>query len=198
MRQKKEQADKLAAATSANADAEMADGTKTVRELVKEQFKVEMQKYQEANGPGGGAIASSRHEHHWKWYQFAQESQLVLVYGCIPQAAILTCVPLLRIIDELPSYCRRPPSALPPRVHSSPPVQSCQWPLRLAVGTIIVRVPFHSKRQLRILDIWDRLVICVPKFLENTLKIVPSYEAGRGVGGELGLRRTWFPLPNMY
>jgi hypothetical protein len=30
----------------------------------------------------------------------------------------------------------------------------------------------------------------VPKFLENTLKIVPTYEAGRGVGGELGLRRT--------
>ncbi|KAJ7889007.1 hypothetical protein B0H13DRAFT_2341746 [Mycena leptocephala] len=63
MRQKKEQADKLAAATSANADAEMADGTKTVRELVKEQFKVEMQKYQEANGPGGGAIASSSKVH---------------------------------------------------------------------------------------------------------------------------------------
>ncbi|KAJ7936646.1 hypothetical protein B0H13DRAFT_1853381 [Mycena leptocephala] len=52
----------------------MADGIKTVRELVKEQFKVEMQKYQ-ANGPGGGAIASSSkvhtppakedvHEHH--------------------------------------------------------------------------------------------------------------------------------------
>ncbi|KAF8142917.1 hypothetical protein K438DRAFT_1994468 [Mycena galopus ATCC 62051] len=59
--------------------------------------------------------SAGRHEHHWKWYQFAQESQLVLVYGCIPQAAILTSVPLLRIIDELPSYCRRPPSALPPR-----------------------------------------------------------------------------------
>ncbi|KAJ7610316.1 hypothetical protein DFH06DRAFT_1148209 [Mycena polygramma] len=45
MRQKKEQADKLAALTTANADAEMADGTKTVGELVKEQVKVEMQKY---------------------------------------------------------------------------------------------------------------------------------------------------------
>ncbi|KAJ7797046.1 hypothetical protein B0H14DRAFT_3549283 [Mycena olivaceomarginata] len=63
MRQKKEQVHKLAAATSANTDAEMADGTKSIGELVKEQFKVEMQKYQEANGPGGGTVASSSKVH---------------------------------------------------------------------------------------------------------------------------------------
>ncbi|KAJ7927947.1 hypothetical protein B0H13DRAFT_1860987 [Mycena leptocephala] len=54
MRQKKEQADKLAAATSANADADMADGTKTVGELVKEQFKVEMQKIPSSTEPQTG------------------------------------------------------------------------------------------------------------------------------------------------
>ncbi|KAJ7938510.1 hypothetical protein B0H13DRAFT_2301535 [Mycena leptocephala] len=45
MRQKKEQADKIAAAATANTDAEMANGTKTIGELV----KLEMQKYHEAN-----------------------------------------------------------------------------------------------------------------------------------------------------
>ncbi|KAJ7141614.1 hypothetical protein C8R46DRAFT_968646 [Mycena filopes] len=50
---------------------------------------------------------AERHEHHWKWYHFAQESQSVLVYGGIPQSAVLTSVPILRIVDDLPSYCLR-------------------------------------------------------------------------------------------
>ncbi|KAJ7933141.1 hypothetical protein B0H13DRAFT_1856431 [Mycena leptocephala] len=45
MRQKKEQTEKLAAVATANADAEMANGAKTVGELVSEQVKVELQKY---------------------------------------------------------------------------------------------------------------------------------------------------------
>ncbi|KAJ7246115.1 hypothetical protein B0H12DRAFT_1126821 [Mycena haematopus] len=58
--------------------------------------------------------SADQHKNHWKWYRFAQESQLVLVYGGIPQVAVLTSVPLLRILDKLPSYCLRPLSAEPP------------------------------------------------------------------------------------
>ncbi|KAJ6628620.1 hypothetical protein B0H10DRAFT_1940443 [Mycena sp. CBHHK59/15] len=70
MRQKKEQAEKLAATISANAGTEMADGAQTVRELLKAEikaefrveFKSEMQKYQGSKKPdtqGSSAVASS-------------------------------------------------------------------------------------------------------------------------------------------
>ncbi|KAJ7752533.1 hypothetical protein B0H14DRAFT_2541046 [Mycena olivaceomarginata] len=59
--------------------------------------------------------SGERHENHWKWYHFAQQSQLVLVYGGIPHTAVLTSVPLLHIIDKLPSYCLHPPPAVQPR-----------------------------------------------------------------------------------
>ncbi|KAJ6462605.1 hypothetical protein C8R45DRAFT_1027180 [Mycena sanguinolenta] len=59
--------------------------------------------------------SSEKHANHWKWYHFAQESQLVLVYGGLPQTAVLTSVPLLRILEELPSYCLSPPLVKPPQ-----------------------------------------------------------------------------------
>ncbi|KAJ7629056.1 hypothetical protein FB45DRAFT_48026 [Roridomyces roridus] len=55
---------------------------------------------------------NERHENHWKWYHFAEESQTVLVYGCIPPTAILASIPVLRILDALPSYCLVSPSSL--------------------------------------------------------------------------------------
>ncbi|KAH7928886.1 hypothetical protein BV22DRAFT_1082208 [Leucogyrophana mollusca] len=45
-----------------------------------------------------------RHLDYWKWYRFALESQDVLVHGSIPPSAVLASVPLLSIVDKLPSY----------------------------------------------------------------------------------------------
>lgn len=48
-----------------------------------------------------------RHHDYWKWYRYALESQDVLVYGAIPTPAVLASVPLLSLIDKLPSYFLR-------------------------------------------------------------------------------------------
>ncbi|KAG1872967.1 hypothetical protein DFJ58DRAFT_884952 [Suillus subalutaceus] len=50
---------------------------------------------------------NERHLDYWKWYRFALESQDVLVHGSIPSSAVLASVPLLNIIDKLPSYFLR-------------------------------------------------------------------------------------------
>ncbi|KAJ7073490.1 hypothetical protein B0H15DRAFT_963493 [Mycena belliarum] len=66
-----------------------------------------------------------RHASHCKWCNSANESQSVLVYGAIPAHCILASVPLLRILDALPSYCLRPPSdAEPPQ---PAPVHRVSW-----------------------------------------------------------------------
>ncbi|KAJ7776015.1 hypothetical protein DFH07DRAFT_73798 [Mycena maculata] len=70
-----------------------------------------------------GANSVERHENHWKWYHFAQESQSVLVYGFIPQSAVLASVPILWIMNKLPSYCLLPPMAGPPPT----PVHHVHW-----------------------------------------------------------------------
>lgn len=49
-------------------------------------------------------MADRRHKDHWKWYRFAVEAQDVLVWGYIPQSAVLASIPLLQIISRLPSY----------------------------------------------------------------------------------------------
>ncbi|KAG9308349.1 hypothetical protein JVU11DRAFT_12115 [Chiua virens] len=57
-----------------------------------------------------------RHLDYWKWYRYALESQDVLVHGAIPAPAVLASVPLLSLIDKLPSYFLRPdrdPKSLP-------------------------------------------------------------------------------------
>ncbi|EIN14544.1 hypothetical protein PUNSTDRAFT_96496 [Punctularia strigosozonata HHB-11173 SS5] len=51
---------------------------------------------------------SERHKDHWKWYRFASEAQDVLVFGTIPGDAVLASMPLLKILDKLPSYFLRP------------------------------------------------------------------------------------------
>ncbi|EPQ50847.1 hypothetical protein GLOTRDRAFT_112617, partial [Gloeophyllum trabeum ATCC 11539] len=52
--------------------------------------------------------AKERHSDHWKFYRFATESQDVLVYGYIPGSAVLSSIPLVSILDSLPSYFLRP------------------------------------------------------------------------------------------
>ncbi|KAJ7090994.1 hypothetical protein C8R44DRAFT_647859, partial [Mycena epipterygia] len=69
------------------------------------------------------AGSKERHENHWKWYRFAHESQSVLVYGAIPQYSVIASIPILRIIDNLPSYCLRQPSAIPPKA----PIDRVAW-----------------------------------------------------------------------
>ncbi|EMD36875.1 hypothetical protein CERSUDRAFT_114793 [Gelatoporia subvermispora B] len=46
-----------------------------------------------------------RHKDHWKWYRFALESQDVLIWGYIPETAVLASIPLTHILNKLPSYC---------------------------------------------------------------------------------------------
>ncbi|KAF8635688.1 hypothetical protein AX15_000313 [Amanita polypyramis BW_CC] len=50
------------------------------------------------------ASSQERHEAHWKWFRFSQESQSVLVYGAIPGTAILASVPLSDLLKKLPLY----------------------------------------------------------------------------------------------
>ncbi|KAG9226624.1 hypothetical protein CCMSSC00406_0006151 [Pleurotus cornucopiae] len=50
------------------------------------------------------ARPAERHVKHRKWQQYCQESQMVLVYGSIPTTAVYNSVPLLDILEKLPSY----------------------------------------------------------------------------------------------
>lgn len=47
---------------------------------------------------------SRRHADHWKWYRFALESQCVLVHHSIPRKAVYSSIPLLKLLEKLPSY----------------------------------------------------------------------------------------------
>ncbi|KAF7302707.1 hypothetical protein HMN09_00905600 [Mycena chlorophos] len=60
------------------------------------------------------ASPSVRHPDHWKWYHHAEESQAVLIYGAVPQFAVLASIPLAKILDALPSYVLRPFPSLKP------------------------------------------------------------------------------------
>lgn len=53
------------------------------------------------------SVPSERRSEHWKWYRFAQESQSVLVYESIPASAVLTSIPLISLLEKLPSYFLR-------------------------------------------------------------------------------------------
>jgi len=61
------------------------------------------------------ALPKERHHDHWRWYHSAQESQAVLVHGFIPGSAVLASIPLLSIIQKLPSYF------LQENIHNSKP-----------------------------------------------------------------------------
>ena len=45
-----------------------------------------------------------RHADHWKWYRFALESQSVLIHHSIPRKAVYSSIPLLKLLEKLPSY----------------------------------------------------------------------------------------------
>ena len=49
-------------------------------------------------------IPRRRHANHWKWYRFALESQSVLVHHSIPRKAVFSSIPLLKLLEKLPSY----------------------------------------------------------------------------------------------
>ncbi|KAL0945981.1 hypothetical protein HGRIS_012259 [Hohenbuehelia grisea] len=49
-------------------------------------------------------IEGQLHRNHSQWTNFARESQSVLVYGTIPKSAVYTSIPLLSLLDKLPSY----------------------------------------------------------------------------------------------
>ncbi|KIY49839.1 hypothetical protein FISHEDRAFT_16738, partial [Fistulina hepatica ATCC 64428] len=53
------------------------------------------------------ACPGERHTDYWKWYKYAQEAQLVLVYGHISKASVLSSIPLLTVVRALPSYFLR-------------------------------------------------------------------------------------------
>lgn len=45
-----------------------------------------------------------RDQQFWKWHRFSHTSQSVLVYGMIPQPAVLASIPILQILQKMPSY----------------------------------------------------------------------------------------------
>jgi hypothetical protein len=49
-----------------------------------------------------------RHADHWKWYRFALESQSVLIHHSIPRKAVYSSIPLLKLLEKLPSYLTTP------------------------------------------------------------------------------------------
>ncbi|KAF9531045.1 hypothetical protein CPB83DRAFT_809322, partial [Crepidotus variabilis] len=51
--------------------------------------------------------SQQRNEQFWKWHRFSQDSQTVLIYGMVPQEAVLASVPLLQILRKMPSYFLR-------------------------------------------------------------------------------------------
>jgi hypothetical protein len=54
--------------------------------------------------PIGTDREQRRHADHWKWYRFALESQSVLINHSIPRKAVYSSIPLLKLLDKLPSY----------------------------------------------------------------------------------------------
>jgi len=52
--------------------------------------------------------AKERHPDHWKWYRFALESQSVLIHHSIPRKAVFSSIPLLKLLEKLPSYLTTP------------------------------------------------------------------------------------------
>jgi hypothetical protein len=48
-----------------------------------------------------------RNQQFWKWHRFSHDSQAVLVYGMIPRPAVLASIPILQILQKMPSYFLR-------------------------------------------------------------------------------------------
>ncbi|OCH94614.1 hypothetical protein OBBRIDRAFT_789091 [Obba rivulosa] len=68
----------------------------------------------DAKGVSGRAVTAvellrqagpkERHKDHWKWYRFALEAQDVLIWGHIPETAVLASIPLTDVLNKLPPY----------------------------------------------------------------------------------------------
>ncbi|TFK29495.1 hypothetical protein FA15DRAFT_346415 [Coprinopsis marcescibilis] len=48
-----------------------------------------------------------RSQQYQKWHRFSNESQSVLIHGFIPGTAVLASIPLLAVLERLPSYLTR-------------------------------------------------------------------------------------------
>ena len=62
-----------------------------------------------------------RHANHWKWYRFALESQSVLIHHSIPRKAMYSSIPLLKLLEKLPSYLTTP------ETDKSSPLDQLSW-----------------------------------------------------------------------
>ncbi|KAF9030338.1 hypothetical protein BDZ89DRAFT_1064757 [Hymenopellis radicata] len=51
--------------------------------------------------------AAERPHDDERWYRISEESQSVLIYGYIPLSSVMSSIPLLSILDKLPSYFLR-------------------------------------------------------------------------------------------
>ncbi|KAK7460969.1 hypothetical protein VKT23_008897 [Stygiomarasmius scandens] len=88
------------------------------------------------------------HQKHWRWQRFAQESQSVLVYGFIPRSAVLASVPLLSVLDRLPSYFTKPSTSERPLYVLSWDFDSKQSTYRKfcqEMADRFVRLPFQTR-----------------------------------------------------
>ncbi|KAG7451567.1 uncharacterized protein BT62DRAFT_883617 [Guyanagaster necrorhizus] len=53
------------------------------------------------------ATIDERPHHYWRSCHFSQESQSVVVYGYIPLTSVMASIPLLSILEKMPSYFLR-------------------------------------------------------------------------------------------
>ncbi|THV02193.1 hypothetical protein K435DRAFT_653900, partial [Dendrothele bispora CBS 962.96] len=90
----------------------------------------------------------TRHEKHGRWLRFAQESQSALVYGFIPRSAVLASIPLLSVLDRLPSYFIKPSASQGPLHVLSWKFDSKQSTYRdfcQEMADRFVRLPFQTR-----------------------------------------------------
>ncbi|KAK0236354.1 hypothetical protein EDD85DRAFT_638949 [Armillaria nabsnona] len=65
--------------------------------------------------------------HYWRWYHFSQESQSVVVYGYIPLTSVMVSVPLLSILEKMPSYFLRSGIPVNPSITETSLINRVAW-----------------------------------------------------------------------
>ncbi|PBK76128.1 hypothetical protein ARMSODRAFT_950523 [Armillaria solidipes] len=65
--------------------------------------------------------------HYWRWYHFSQESQSVVVYGYIPLTSVMASVPLLSILEKMPSYFLRSGIPVNPSITETSLINRVAW-----------------------------------------------------------------------
>ncbi|KAK0223660.1 hypothetical protein IW262DRAFT_1270462, partial [Armillaria fumosa] len=73
------------------------------------------------------ATFDEQQQHYWRWYNFSQESQSVVVYGYIPLTSVMASVPLLSILEKMPSYFLRSGISVNPSITETSLINRVAW-----------------------------------------------------------------------